>query len=129
MDVATIAFLVLLGGSPAEHIIAMPTMDDCYRAAETLTQFQCLNADEFDTYIRESGNTQTDLQPASGEPVTAPTVLPQADNKMEGVPSALKRRAHNALYPREPNARPAYPSARAVGDERGSLQSWLALNR
>jgi hypothetical protein len=111
MDVTTIAFLILLGGTPAEHIIAMPTMADCYRAAESVTQFECLTVDEFDRRIREDQNVETDLQTA-GEPVTAPTVPPQAENRMEGVPSALKRRAHSVLYP-VPDARPAYPTQRA----------------
>ena len=52
MAVTTIAFLVLLGGTPAEHIIAMPSMSECHRAAEGVSSFQCLTADEFDALVR-----------------------------------------------------------------------------
>lgn len=101
MDVSTIAFLVLLGGTPAEHIISMPSYDDCQRAAETLSLFECLDADQFEAKLKETKRIQSDLQPASGDiPPSRPTVDPaQTESAVNGMPSALRRQARNALYP------------------------------
>ena len=105
MNVTTIAFLVLLGGTPSEHVITMPSYDDCQRAAETVSQFDCLNADQFDARLRNTRRIATDMQPASapapGEtPLSKPTVDPaRTETAITGMPSATQRRVRNALYP------------------------------
>ena len=128
MDVATIAFLILLGGTPAEHIIGVSSMDDCYRAAESLVNFECLTADEFDGRTRAGGGTASDPQPASGpgNPVAMPSGTPEI-KPMDGAPSALKRQIRRALNPQH-EPRTAYPSKRGT-NEQGNARIILASNR
>ncbi len=130
MDVATIAFLVLLGGTPAEHIIAMPSMDDCRRAAESISSYQCLTADEFDARINNVTNIQSDFAPASGpstDPVTNSNGEPEM-KAMEGTPSALKRQVRRALDPQPEHRKTIYPGKRGV-NEQGNARIIVALNR
>ena len=129
MDVATIAFLVLLGGTSAEHIIAMPSMADCRRAAEGVTSYQCLTADEFDERINNINNMQSDFAPASGptDPVTNSNGEPEM-KAMEGTPSALKRQVRKALDPQPEQQRKLYPAKRGV-NEQGNARIIVAYNR
>ena len=128
MDVTTIAFLILLGGTSAEHIIAMPSMDDCKRAAESIGAYQCLTADEFDLRIQQTSSIQSDLQTASTspDPVAMPSGIPEV-KPMDGAPSALKRQARRALNP-EPETGSTYPSKRGV-NEQGNGRIIIAYNR
>jgi hypothetical protein len=126
MDITAVAFLVLLGGTSAEHVIPMPSMEDCHRAAETIASYECLTADEFDNRVRTVGNSQTDLQPASGDPVAMPTGTPEI-KPLEGTPSALKRQVRRALTP-EPSSHPVYPAKRGV-NEQGNARLTVADNR
>jgi hypothetical protein len=91
MDVSVIAFLVLLGGSPAEHVIQMPSMDDCMRASEFVAQAQCLDQEEYDQHV-ETATAAT----ASGALIAPP---PPAPSPMQAFPSATQRRVRNALNP------------------------------
>lgn len=101
MGVSTIAFLILLGGTAAEHIIEMSSYDDCRRAAETISQFECLSADEFDARLKETNRIETDMLPASGHSTPPrPTVDPvQTESAISGMPSAVQRQIRDALYP------------------------------
>jgi hypothetical protein len=90
MDVTVIAFLVLLGGTPAEHVIRMPSIDECMRAAEFVAQAQCLDQEEYDQHV-EASTAAT----ASGS-LVAP---PPAANPAQSFPSATQRRIRNALNP------------------------------
>lgn len=127
MDVATIAFLILLRGTPTEHVIVVPSMDDCHRTAESLANFECLTADEFDERTRAGGAT-SDLQPASGpnNPVAMPSGTPEI-KPMDGAPSALKRQIRRSLAP-QPEPRTAYPSKRGT-NEQGNARIVLAASR
>jgi hypothetical protein len=129
MDVSTIAFLVLLGGTPAEHIIAMPSMADCRRAAETIASYQCLTADEFDERIRNVNNISSDLAPASGptDPVTNSNGEPEIKTR-EGTPSALKRQVRKALDPQPEQRKTIYPAKRGV-NEQGNARLIVAYYR
>jgi len=129
MDVATIAFLVLLGGTPAEHIIAMPSMADCQRAAESVSSYQCLTADQFDERINNVTNMQSDFAPASGptDAVTNSNGEPEM-KAMEGAPSALKRQIRKALDPQPEQRKTIYPGKRGV-NEQGNARIIVALNR
>lgn len=101
MTVSTIAFLVLLGGTPSEHIIAMSNYDDCRRAAETLSQFECLTADQFDARLKDTSRIPTDMQPASGD-ISPPGPIvdrAQTESAISGMPSAVQRQIRDALYP------------------------------
>jgi hypothetical protein len=90
MDVTVIAFLVLLGGTPAQHVIQMPSMDDCMRASEFVAQAQCLDQEEYDRHVETAvANT------ASGALIAPP---PPSD-PMQAFPSASQRRVRNALNP------------------------------
>lgn len=117
MAVTTIAFLVLLGGTPAEHIIAMPSMSECHRAAEGVNSFQCLTADEFDARFQAVGSIQSDLQTASAsiESVAMPSGVPEV-KPLEGTPSALKRQVRKALNP-EMDGTNIYPAKRGVNEQ------------
>jgi len=117
MDVATIAFLILLGGTSAEHIIAMPSMEDCRRAAESVAASQCLTADEFDARIQQTSSIQSDLQTASAssDPVAMPSGIPEM-KAMDGAPSALKRQARKALNP-DPETGSIYGAKRTVNEQ------------
>jgi hypothetical protein len=90
MDVTVIAFLVLLGGTPAEHVIQMPSMDDCMRASEFVAQAQCLDRDEYGQHL-ETATAAT----ASGALIAPP---PPSDPLL-AFPSATQRRVRNALNP------------------------------
>ena len=91
----------MLGGTPAEHIISMPSYDDCQRAAETLSLFECLDANQFEAKLKETNRIQTDMQPASGDPAPSrPTVDPaQTESAVNGMPSAVQRQIRDVLYP------------------------------
>lgn len=91
MDGTVIAFLVLLGGTPAEHVIQMPSLDDCLRASEFVAQAQCLDQEEFDRHV-ETAAAST----ASGALIAPP---PPAPSPMQSFPSAAQRRVRNALNP------------------------------
>jgi hypothetical protein len=88
---SVIAFLVLLGGTPAEHVIRMPSMDDCVRAAEFVAQAQCLSQEDYDRQREDIGATGT----VSGA-LIAP---PPAFDPLLALPSAAQRRVRNVLYP------------------------------
>lgn len=129
MAVTTIAFLILLGGTSAEHIIAMPSMADCQRAAESVSSYQCLTADEFDERMQNITNIPSDFAPASGptDGVTNSNGEPEM-KAMEGAPSALKRQVRKALDPQPEQQRKLYPEKRGV-NEQGNARIMVALNR
>jgi hypothetical protein len=93
MDATVVAFLVLLGGTSAEHVIRMPSMDDCMRAAEFVAQAQCLDEPEYGEHVATSG-----ASPNSGATVSGALVAPPPD-AMKNFPSAAQRRVRNALDP------------------------------
>jgi hypothetical protein len=128
MAVTTIAFLILLGGTSAEHIIAMPSMSECRRAAESVNSFQCLTADEFDARIQNVGSIQSDIQTASTspDPVAMPSGTPEV-KPLDGTPSALKRQVRKALNP-EMSGINSYPAKRGV-NEQGNARIIIAEDR
>jgi len=128
MDVVTIAFLVLLGGTSAEHIIAMPSMDECRRAAESVSSYQCLTADEFDERMRNLNSISSDFAPASGptDPVTNSNGEPEI-RALEGTPSALKRQVRKALDPQPEQRKTIYPAKRGL-NEQGNARLIVADN-
>lgn len=93
MDATVIAFLVLLGGTSAEHVIRMPTMDDCMRAAESVSQAQCLDEQEYAEHVATGGAAPNSGATASG------ALLAPPPNAMQNFPSAAQRRVRNALNP------------------------------
>ena len=108
MNISTIAFLVLLGGTPEEHVILLDGMDECHRAAESITQYSCMNADEYDAHLRSGGHTRSAFQTASGplgratpeQSAPARTVDKAASEEaLVAMPSAVQRRVMDALYP------------------------------
>ena len=91
MDATVIAFLVLLGGTPAEHVIQMPSLDECMRASEFVAHAQCLDPEEYNQHVRESTAAT-----ASGALIATP---PPPPNPAQSFPSATQRRIRNALNP------------------------------
>ena len=87
MDAKTIAFLVLLGGTPAEHVIQMQSIDDCLRAGEFVAQVQCMDESEYAEHVAES------------ETATVSGALVAPPNPMQNMPSATQRRLRNVLNP------------------------------
>jgi D-alanine-D-alanine ligase-like ATP-grasp enzyme len=94
MDAAVIAFLVLLGGTSAEHVIRMPSMDDCLRASETVAQAQCMDETEYAEHVAISG-----ASPNSGASTVSGALMAPPPNAMQNFPSAAQRRVRNALNP------------------------------
>ena len=90
MDVKIIAFLVLLCGTPAEHVIEMPSMDDCLRASEFVVQARCLDTDEFAAHLAE-------VSAVSADRPTIPELAP--GGALQNWPSATQRRLRNVMNP------------------------------
>lgn len=92
MGAKAIAFLVLLGGTPAEHVIEMPSFDECQRAAEFVAQAECMTQGDFDSHLLANSYVETDIKPASGD-------LAEPGAALQNFPSATARRLRNVMNP------------------------------